>query len=552
MNRFVLILSVLSVLALYLILYIIPLGVRPIIIPDEPRYAEIPREILSTGDWIVPRFNGLRYFEKPILGYWPIAVSIGIFGENAFAFRLPSALASGIMALIIFLLLNRFGRGYREGILAGLAFLTCIEVFAVGTTNVLDSGFSMLITAAMGSFFWASQATPARTRKMGRILGGVFTGLAFLTKGFIAFAIPAVVIIPYLFWNRRGRELLGNYWLALAAAVLVALPWGLAIYFREPDFWHFFFWEEHITRFMGAKAQHAEPFWFYISVIGWGAFPWIVLIPASIAGLVKKRIQDPLLRFSLCWFIFSFLFFSVSRGKLPTYILPCFPPLVIILIRGLDEYFHAGGKKIFKTSIWILMGVLLIIALGLLVIQTGVFPIQQIFSQLEIWKWIIAVDGIIIWVLFLSLALRQKSSFKKILLFSIGPMALLFSSHFLFPDMAKKGRAPADFLAAQSGRFNSGVILVSDNYCTGALGWFSGRNDIYLLESDGEFGYGLNYPDARGRQIRFEQFRRVVNNPARKKRILLLLDTDRYLEYQQHFPRPLSVRTGDGFVLAEF
>ncbi len=100
--------SCVVIIGIFLFLYILPLGVRPIIIPDESRYAEIPREMIASGDWIVPRLNGLRYFEKPVMGYWLNALSIKLFGENAFAVRFPSASATGLSAFLIFLLIRRF------------------------------------------------------------------------------------------------------------------------------------------------------------------------------------------------------------------------------------------------------------------------------------------------------------------------------------------------------------------------------------------------------------------------------------------------------------
>lgn len=552
MKRYAMQLSILSIIALFLLIYIIPLGERPVVIPDETRYAEISREMLITGDWIVPHFNGLRYFEKPALGYWPVAVSIGLFGESAFSIRLPSALASLISALIIFLILKRSGKGYQEGFLSAIAFLTCVEVFAVGTTNILDSVFTMFITATMAGFFFAYKAENAGSRRMWQALGGVFAGLAFLTKGFIAFAIPAIVIIPFLLWNRRGRELAGSYWISLAAAGLVLLPWGVAIYFREPDFWHYFFWTEHINRFMGSKPQHAEPFWFFFPTIVWGAFPWIILLPAAIYGLVRNRIREPLLRFAVCWFLCPFLLFSISRGKLVTYILPCYPPLIIILILGLFEYFASGWKKMFNNCLLILIGVFLLLAVGLVVVQTGVFPVPRVFNRLETWKWIIMVAGILFWSFFLFLAARQKEFLRKIIFFCAGPVLLLFSSNFLFPHLAEHGKAPGDFFRLHALEIEPDTIIVSDDSCAGSVCWFLDRNDVFLIGSIGEFEYGLDYPDARWRRINFKLFKKGIEIASRRKRILLILNADQYLEYQPNLPRPISVKTSDGFVLAEF
>ena len=168
------------------------------LIPDEFRYAEISREMLETGDWVVPHLDGLRYFEKPVLGYWLNAIGIAMFGENAFAIRFFSALAAGISAVILFFLARKYAGGYRTGIFVAVVFLTCSEVFSIGTISVFDSMFSMFLTAAMALFFFAHMEDGSRKRTCLLALSGISCGLAFLTKGFLAFAIPAVAVIPFL------------------------------------------------------------------------------------------------------------------------------------------------------------------------------------------------------------------------------------------------------------------------------------------------------------------------------------------------------------------
>ncbi|MGA8181695.1 MAG: phospholipid carrier-dependent glycosyltransferase, partial [Desulfobacterales bacterium] len=130
--------SYVAAFGIFVFLYILPLGIRPIIIPDESRYAEIPREMIASGNWIVPKLNGLRYFEKPVLGYWLNALSIELFGENAFAVRFPSAMATGLSAFIIFLLVRRFSGELSAEISAALIFLTSFIVYGIGTFNILD------------------------------------------------------------------------------------------------------------------------------------------------------------------------------------------------------------------------------------------------------------------------------------------------------------------------------------------------------------------------------------------------------------------------------
>lgn len=252
---------VLTAAMLFVVLHILPLGVRPLIMPDESRYAEIPREMLESGDWIVPRLNGVRYFEKPVLGYWVTALSIMVFGENTFAIRFPSALAVGITALLVFWLGQEFMPGVPSEIFASvlLFFPLC---FFIGVFNVLDSMLSMLVTASLVAFFFAYMAKRPVSKVIFLALCGGFGALAFLVKGFVALVIPISAILPFLFWERRPA-FIKNFWVVLTGVVLVSLPWCILIYLRESEFWNYFFWHEHIRRFLHASpGQHAQPFWF--------------------------------------------------------------------------------------------------------------------------------------------------------------------------------------------------------------------------------------------------------------------------------------------------
>ncbi len=262
-----------GIVVLFMVIYMLPLGVRPMIYPDESRYAEIPREMLASGDWIVPRLNGLRYFEKPVMGYWVTAVSMAVFGENAFALRFPFAAATGLTAFAIYLLLRTVRRNRAAPLLAVAVLLTFTEVYCVGTFGVLDSLLALWLTASLAAFYCGFQLEDQRKKNLLLAISGVCCGLAFLTKGFLAVAIPAIVIVPFLLWQRRLHDVFRLSWIPLTAAFLTALPWSLAIHFREPDFWNYFFWTEHFQRFTSDEAQHPEAGWFYIPVILAGALP---------------------------------------------------------------------------------------------------------------------------------------------------------------------------------------------------------------------------------------------------------------------------------------
>lgn len=536
---------------LYLALYLIPLDMRPLIIPDESRYAEIPREMLDTGEWITPHLNGLRYFEKPVLGYWLTAGSIGFLGENAFAVRFPSALAVGITALVIYRLLRRSNPSSRAGLLAAALYLTSIEVFAIGTSNILDSVFALSTTVSLATMFMASQEGTPRRRRLLFAAAGLSMGLGFLTKGFLALGIPAFVFIPYAIWTKRTRTFLATCWPAIAGAGAVILPWALAIHLEEGDFWNYFFWTEHINRFMGSEPQHPEPIWFFLPVILAGALPATALLPAALAGLTRDRLKSDFARFCVCWFAVPFLLLSISRGKLITYILPCYPPLIIILSLGIIGYFSDGKLRAFNRGAAGLTTVLAVFTAGLILSQVFDTPIPRIFSPAENWKWVVGVSGLTIWILLLLAAIGRDKPRNKLALFCAAPVALLFCSHFIFPAAAQTGKAPGHFLLSQLHKLDSNAVLVSDSYCVSALCWYCDRSDILLLESQGELEYGLSYSDDAGRFLSFDGFRKLIEK-ASTGRLFLVLDVDRYLEYRPFLPRPTAVKTGNGFVLAEF
>ena len=415
----------LLILGFFLVFYILPLGFRPIFIPDESRYAEIPREMIALGDWIVPHLNGLRYFEKPVIGYWLNAISIKMFGENAFAVRFPSAMATGLSAFIIFLLVRRFSKRNFLASITAVIFLTCFEVYGVGTFNLLDSMLAMFVTAAMASFFFAHTADTSRKKKQGFLfLFGVFCGLAFLTKGFLAFAVPVLVIVPFMIWERRFKELFFIPWIPFVGTVLVALPWAIMIYHKEPDFWHFFIWNEHIKRFMSENAQHGQSFWYFFRILPAAALPWTFLFPSVILGLKKTGIKRPIVRYAVCWFLFPFLFFSICKGKLLTYILPCFPPLAILISAGLDQYFETGGKKAFNVGGKFLA--LLIAGIAIVLIEVQIIGFKGFNPYSQNWKWVLSVAGLLTFA-YPLLAACRKTGYKKKLCF----MLFLRYSYFL-------------------------------------------------------------------------------------------------------------------------
>ena len=544
-------------LLFFLIVYIIPLGARDLLVPDETRYAEIPREMIAGGDWAVPHLDGLRYFEKPPLGYWINAGALLLFGQNNFAVRLPSAMAAGLSAVLICFLTGAAvieppGQRRFTALLAGIVFLSCFEVAAVGNIAVLDGMFSLFVTATLAAFYLASEAAPGSWReKRYLLISGLACGLAFLTKGFLAFALPVLVLVPYLVWQHRFKDLFRMGWIPVLAAVLTALPWSLRVHLRAPDFWRYFFWNEHIRRFMADNAQHKASFWYFFMAAPGVFLPWTFVIPAAEAGGVPLvKAPGPggrLVRFCICWLVLPFLFFSISNGKLLTYILPCFPPFAILTAMGLSRMTDRGGDRAFNRGAGATGILLVLMLLALLAVQLFNFNGWRIFSHP--WKVTMAVNGLVFMSLFCLWSLRSHCGPNKVALLGFAPLLLLLSAHFTIPGNVIAQSAPGRLLEKYRDRIKPETVIISGEETAGAACWYLKRDDVYVLGPTGELTYGLQYRDAAGRVLDTDGATRLIER--NRGRTLLVARRGKVDHWRKGLPRPVFEDDGGpgGFVL---
>ncbi|MBI3590381.1 MAG: glycosyltransferase family 39 protein [Candidatus Melainabacteria bacterium] len=351
-------------LFLFVLLYFFKLGSVGLIDVDEPRYAEAGREILESGNWIVPYFNYVVRFDKPILFYWLEAISMKVFGVNEFAARLPSVISALMCAGFIYYLLRTF-YGQLVSLLGVLVLMSCFEFASLSRFSITDMTLASLISCSTICFFLGynqlisshrffkfqiSEFTPWY------ILGFIFLALAFLTKGPVSLIIIFLILAPFFWWIRKLDYFLksSSFYLGFILFLLMVTPWYLAVHFAtNGEFTKIFFGLHNFSRFTGVVSGHKGSFFYFIPVILIGFLPWAFFLPQAISCILKKGLKSLLVSpksqlpwFCLWWFIVVLLFFSFSKTKLLTYILPLFPALSIIIALWLEEILtkRAGNR----------------------------------------------------------------------------------------------------------------------------------------------------------------------------------------------------------------
>jgi 4-amino-4-deoxy-L-arabinose transferase-like glycosyltransferase len=316
------------------VLWFALLAERPLFDPDEGRYAEIPREMLSGGDWVIPHLNALVYLEKPPLQYWLTAITYRCFGQSEFTARLCTGLAGYLSLLAVFFTARRLWGG-AAGTRA-LLFTSASSLFVLlGHQLTLDMLLSFCLTAALCCFLIAQSDRDEGGAWRAWMLGcWSAMALAVLTKGLIGVLIPAASLGMYLLWQRDWpvlRRLNLRWGLPLFAAI--AVPWFLLAARANSSFLRFFFVREHFQRFFTTIEHRTEPWWFFAPVLIVGILPWL---PQALRALAAPR-ADPAPRgqFDPCrllwiWCVFVLVFFSFSDSKLIPYILPAVPALALL------------------------------------------------------------------------------------------------------------------------------------------------------------------------------------------------------------------------------
>ncbi len=330
-------------------LYLPGLGSPALLEPDEGRYAEIAREMVQSGDYITPRDDWVRYFEKPPLMYWATAGAIRVLGENEFAVRLPAAMCS-IGEVVVTCALAEQMFGASAGLLAALALALSPLVFGFARFLTLDPALALFVTAALGAFYAAASAPDLRAGAARRwlVVAAAMAAIGTLAKGPVALVISGAVALIYLLLEGRLRDVAAIPWLRCAALYgAIVMPWFVAVAGRNPEFLGYFFLHEHLHRYL-ANTEHSWGPWFLVAAAIAGTWPWLYFVPLGVRAVGRGARELSALRFLSIWFLFVLIFFSIPRSKLGSYILPGIPPIAVMAGYGLKTLRELDRSRIRK------------------------------------------------------------------------------------------------------------------------------------------------------------------------------------------------------------
>jgi 4-amino-4-deoxy-L-arabinose transferase-like glycosyltransferase len=475
-----------------LVLYALMLTVSPLMEPDEGRYSAIPSAMNETGDYVTPRLLGAVYFEKPPLSYWATALAFKVFGENEFSSRI----FSGLCAWGLILLVYRMGVYFhdrRSGLYGAAVLSTFLYHAAIGRINILDMPLAFFVCLAIWAGFRYLDGTQRPRNRLYQLY--LFSALAFLAKGLIGIVFPFGVLVVWLLVSRRWRELFS---LASPVGMLVfgavALPWLILVQKANPDFFRFFFIQEHFLRYATRMHSRYQPVYFYLPIILAGTLPWSAFLPEAMRGFWKGRERvfgTVEKRLFSAWVGVILVFFSISSSKLIPYIAPIFPPLAL----GMGHIFRRCEEDLRQTSgsatrrplerLPVILQTLIFMA----VLLGPPFLKDSQISLTAWWPWIVIpfiLQGLIIW---LPQAVRNRTGkgwFLTIyLLFALFLAAVIFPvSRYIAPYKSAQALSQAvkEHLPEGETLYQYGMRLYGIEFYTGL------RTPI--VDDIGEVGYG--------------------------------------------------------------
>lgn len=397
---------------------------RLLVKPDEGRYAEIPREMVASGDWVTPRLNNLKYFEKPPLQYWATAVAYEAFGEHQWTSRLWAAL-TGFLGLLLtwYTGMRLFGRTAAS--YATLLLGSSLLFVGMAHINTLDMGVTFFVTLGLFALMLAQRNPYSVPQRRGwMLLAWAAMALAVLSKGLMGIILPGTALFIYIAIQREWALLKRLHLVSgLLLFLAICAPWFYLVMKANPEFFQRFFIYEHYTRFTTKDLGRYQPWYYFVPILILGAMPWTLLMFDTLLRTWRDSVRsvrdfNPE-RFLLVWIVFVYVFFSVSGSKLPSYLLPMFPPMALLMGQRLAII---EPERLFRLLLPILALAGVAVSLAPMMAKLADYPEQAaLYAAYARW-----VEGAaLIWLaamLIGSLLLRRGSKFAAVLVISLGSL----------------------------------------------------------------------------------------------------------------------------------
>ena len=358
--------AILIFVTLY-VCYFSHLGALGLVGPDEPRYAWIARDMAESGDWVTPRLYGRPWFEKPVLYYWGAVLSFKLFGVSEVTARLPSALSALVATLALAWLALRL-EGWELARWVLLLLPTTVGMIGFSHSAGPDMPFAAMLTMAMVCAAMALGLVNARIpRYVTFLFWGFFLGAAVLAKGPAAVILAGGAMLLWVAFTKRWRDALILFHpISIGVFLLTALPWYILCAMRNPDFLRVFIIEHNFNRYLTPEFRHIQPFWYYLPIAVAALLPWVVWLCWSgrrenlpAAAQPERSVHI----FMAAWGLFPVLFFSLSKSKLPGYILPAVPALVFLIALAVTRSLKWTG--VFRTYLFSVPGLFFLLIAGL-------------------------------------------------------------------------------------------------------------------------------------------------------------------------------------------
>ena len=465
------------------LLYLPGLGTPALWEPDEGRYGEIAREMIVSGDYITPRDNLVRYFEKPPLVYWAEAASLHVFGANEFAVRLPAALST-VAEVAVTCVIGEAMFGPAAGLMAAMILALCPLVFVLARFATLDPALAFFLTAAMGAFYFAASADfESRAGRIWMLIVSALLALGTLAKGPVTLILAGAIALVWILVEHRAGEIRRMPIVGCIAVYLaIASPWFLIAEMRNPGFLSFFFIHEHVQRFVSSQEHGWGP-WFFIPIVLAGTWPWIFFTRAGLSAWrempePQRAATQSALRLLAIWFVVILVFFSIPRSKLGSYILPALPPIAIVSGLALSRLGAMGERAARLLGFFAVTNLLLeAIAIVVLVVIRGKIGFRLEFDGIMIAS-VVSTGAIVAWLFSLETP-RRVPAFTAI------AAAMVIVSWIGQRVRINAGADTTYRVLASQVRGYSGCVLASYRHFEQSLPFYTGQREV-LVEYWGE------------------------------------------------------------------